>query len=277
MSGSSGSGKSIMRELMTILGGRLALPCEGQTLTEPGLRQGIGCDSVLVAIDEIEKSEHRDKIIYFIRSAGRGGITRKGSSGQRAIVAQLKHMVFMGSVERGLYRAAENSRYLTIETKKSADCQPKFPSSQEAEKLREKIVVYVIWAAFKAKKLVEDVGKIGDSDPRFIESLAVAFSMIAIAFKDPPEKMRLLLVDYLEEWRGRFSAGAMEDEDKLIEDIMMARIRLPEEVEGEMKSNGYDTTKTVYVTRTVSQLVKAKGDMADEPRKVLEAHGLKPV
>ena len=197
MTGTSGSGKSIMRELMTILGGRLALPCEGQTLTEPGLRQGIGCDSVLVAIDEIEESENRDKIIKFIRSAGRGGITRKGTSGQRAIAAELKHMVFLGSVERGLYRAAENSRYLIVETRKSSDCRPLFPGTVEADKLREKIVAYVIWAAFRARKLVEEVGKIGESDPRFVESLSVAFAMIAVVYEDPAGNMRRLIVDYI--------------------------------------------------------------------------------
>lgn len=275
MTGTSGSGKSIMRELMTILGGRLALPCEGQTLTEPGLRQGIGCDSVLVAIDEIEKSEHRDKIIYFIRSAGRGGITRKGSSSQRAVVAQLKHMVFLGSVERGLYRAAENSRYLTVETKKSDDCHPKFPNTSDASKIRTKIVAYVIWASFRAKDLVSHVGKIGESDPRFVESLAVALSMIAVSFTKPEQRLTQLLTDYLKEWSERFEAGTLEDEAKLAEDIMMAQVRLPEEIEGDLRTNGYETTKTVYVTRTVSQLIQAKSDMADEPKKLLEAHGVK--
>jgi len=276
LTGTSGSGKSIMKELMTILGGRLALPCEGQTLTEPGLRQSIGCDSVLVAIDEIEKSEHRDKIIYFIRSAGRGGITRKGSSGQKAVAATLKHMVFLGSVERGLYRAAENSRYLAIETKKLSTCQPKFPSSSEAEKIRIRIVVYVLWASFQARGLVANIGKIGDNDPRFVESLSVAFSMAAVSFDQPGEQITRLLADYLTEWRERFEGGTLEDEAKLVEDIMMAQVRLPEEVDGELRSDGYESSKTLYVTRTVSQLV-SKEQMTEESKKVLEANGVKAV
>ena len=63
----------------------------------------------------------------------------------------------------------------------------------------------------------------------------------------------------------------------MIEDIMMAQVHFSEEQLGEMTASGYDTTKTVRVTRTVSQLMKSKGDMAEEPKKILEAHGIKPV
>jgi len=277
LTGTAGSGKTVMKELLVALGGRLALPCEGQTLTEPGLRQSIGCDSVLVAIDEIEKSQHREQIIYYIRSAGRGGITRKGSSSQKAVEAKLRHMVFLASIERGIYRAAENSRYLTIETKKSSDRQPYIPKISDAAKMRAKIVAYVLWASFRARELLDKVGKIGENDPRFIESLSVPFSMIAVTSNDGIGTLTRLLTDYLNGWRERFQGGILEDEEKLIEDIMMAQVRLPEETEGELRTNGYESSKTVYVTRMVSQLMVAKHQIAEEPRKVLEAHGLKPV
>jgi|GEM_PF-4740225 len=275
LTGTAGSGKTLMNELMGAIGGRLALRCEGQTLTEPGLRQSIGCDSVLVSIDEIEKSEHREQIIYYIRSAGRGGVTRKGSSSQKALEAKIRHMVFLSSIERGIYRAAENSRYLTIETKKSPDCQPKIPSTKEADELRAKIVAYCLWAAFRARTLMDGVGRVGDADPRFVESLSVAFGMVAVASQDAQGTLIRMLTEYLDGWRLRFEGGILEDEQKLIEDILMAQVRLPEEVEGELRTNGFEATKTVYVVRMVSQLIQQKGLMAEEAKKVLEAHGLK--
>jgi len=278
LTGTAGSGKTLMNELFGALSGRLTLRCEGQTLTEPGLRQSIGCDSVLVAIDEIEKSQKRDDIIYYIRSAGRGGVTRKGSSGQKAVSSQLKHMVFLSSIERGIYRAAENSRYLTIETRKSNQYRPVIPNSGDADQMRVKIMAYVLWASHQARKLVEEVGKIGDNDPRFVESLAVAFSMLAVSFKDPREQMGRLLSEYLEGWRERFEAGTLEDEAKLVEDIMMAQVKVNEEIDGgELRADGHEAMNMRLVTRTVSQLVEAKQEMTGEARKVLEAHGVKQV
>jgi len=47
-------------------------------------------------------------------------------------------------------------------------------------------------------------------------------------------------------------------------------------VDGELRSDGYESSKTLYVTRTVSQLV-SKEQMTEESKKVLEANGVKAV
>lgn len=269
MTGSAGSGKTLMNELFGALSGKLALRCEGQTLSEAGLRQSIGHDAVLVFVDEIEKSQKRDEIIYFIRSAGRdGGYTRKGTTGQKAVKAKIFHMVFLSSIERGVYGAAENSRYLVIETRKSEKYKPILPNSAEAEKLRTDIIAYALWASGKAKKLVQEVGRIDGHDPRFVESLAVAFSMLAVAHEDSRRFLLNGINDYLEDWSRDAAGERLEDEQRLFKSIIGSTIHLAigkEDVFGADVSNIY-TDRTVaqllspdFYTKDVSETVQAFG------------------
>jgi len=271
MTGSAGSGKTLMNELLGTISGKLALRCEGQTLTEPGLRQSVGYDSVLIFIDEIEKSQKRDEIIYYIRSAGRsGGYTRKGTSNQKAVKAQIRHMVFLSSIERGQYGAAENSRYLTIETQKSEEFCPVLPSSSQAETMRIKIVAYVLWAAFRARSLVKGMVRIKGHDPRFVESLAVAFSMIAVANLNPEEVLLKMLTEYLEIWAKDQAGERLEDEERLFKAIIGSSVHLAltkDDVYGEDR-------QSIYADRSISQLLSSDlhtKDVSD----TLEALGIR--
>lgn len=197
MSGPQGSGKTLMSLMLELLGGDLALRHEGQVLTEPGLRQSIGSNSSLVVIDEFEKSQHRDQIIEFLRSAGRGGVVTKGSINQKAIRFRIRHMVFVCSIETGLSRAAENARFLVIETRKDADIYPQLPQTSQVQELRVDIFSYAIWAAFKARGLVGQIKSIKGVDPRFVEAVAVPFSMIAACDDDPLVTLRETVQSYI--------------------------------------------------------------------------------
>jgi len=276
MIGGAGSGKSAMRDFIAALGGRLAVPMEGPTMTEPGIRQSISASSCLVLIDEMEKCKQREAVIAYLRSAGRGGYTRKGTPEQKAVKSQLKHMVFVGSIEKGTNREAEASRYLVVSTHKDQKYDPHIPNSTDARRLRVNMVAYALWASLRAREMVRNVGRMDGHDPRFVESVAVPFSMLAVAFDKSEEKLSDMLSQYLAGWLDR-SEGAQEDESKLVEDIMLSQIRIPEEAEGELRANGDPSGKTVYVIRTVSQVVEARGLIPEEHLKTLQAHGVKPI
>ena len=205
-----------MSLMLERLGGDLALRHEGQVLTEPGLRQSIGSNSSLVVIDEFEKSQHRDQIIPFLRSAGRGGIVTKGSINQKAIHFRIRHMVFVCSIETGLNRAAENARFLVIETRKDPDISPQLPQTSLVQELREDIFSYSIWAAFKARELVGQIKSIKGVDPRFVEAVAVPFSMIAACDDNPLAMLREIVQSYIDEWQMCQEGSALEDEAKLV-------------------------------------------------------------
>lgn len=266
--GPTASGKTTMNQLLETLGGTLVLRCEGQVLTEPGLRQSIGDNSSLVLIDEFEKSEHRKLIIEFLRSAGRGGYITKGSANQKAMRFRIRHMVFVCSIERGIYRAAEKNRYVVIETKKDDRKQPEIPLDDKAAELREDILAYVLWIEKRVQDTVSKIGRIEGFDNRFIDALAVPFGMIAASWDDPVKSLRALLMDYLSEWSMRQEGVFLEDETKLIQDILMSHVRVMEEQE-------YGTDKkTIMVDRTVSQCI-FEMPVNDDHRRALEASGIR--
>ena len=269
-SGSQGSGKTLLTLLFESLGGRLARRFEGQGSSEAGIRQGIGNDSVLVTVDEFERTIHREKIIELCRSASRGGKISKGSPNQSTINYHIKHMFFLASIEVGIHRAAENPRFIIIESVKEANRAPKIPAQEGLEKLRIDIFAYAVWASLKAKGVIPQVKPIPGIDPRLLESLAVVFSMIAVCCDDPDSELNNLLDAYFNEWVKSQQGNFIEDEQKLIEDILMANVRLPLQTEGDDTGD----EKIVYDYRTVAQLIEMS-KLSDENHTTLQSYGVK--
>lgn len=271
LSGAQGSGKSLLIALIRALGGKLALSFEGKILTEPGLRQAIKNDSVLITIDEFEKSDHRDKIIDLLRSAGRGGSGAKGTTGQNAIISKIKHMVMVASIETGLNRASENSRFLQLETKKDSENRnPQMPDASLIHRINVSSCAFSIWAATRAKKLIQQMDYINGFERRLLESLAVPFSMMSVCSADPVNELNSLLRDYLSEWSASQDGSMQEDEQRLFEDIMMAKVRIHIK---EMNPEG-DFELSRYVDRTVAQIIEDPKN-SKEGDSTLQAHGIK--
>lgn len=275
LAGPAASGKTSLRDLVGSIGGQLTLECEGQTLTEPGLRQAIGTDGCLVLIDEMEKSTQREAIIKYIRSAGKGGWTRKGASDQKGVKAKIKHMVFLSSIERGLHRAADISRYLRVETAKGEGIVLKMPDSRQADELRAQIVAYGLWAGFKALTMIRDMDRLPGHDPRFIESLSVPFSMVAVGMEDSVGVLQTMIREYLEYWTSDDSDQDMSDEEQILKDILLAHVKVPVNEPGELRSDGsYGLGRVIYPARTLGQLLEDE-DLPEEHRRIMEAHGVK--
>ncbi|WP_248635550.1 site-specific integrase [Desulfatibacillum aliphaticivorans] len=83
-------------------------------------------------------------MIEIFRSAGRGGTTYKGTTHQQAVSFQSRHMVLLASIEKSLPRAADNSRFLSICTKKDPTRKPKIPDWRELEEIRTDMVAYAL-------------------------------------------------------------------------------------------------------------------------------------
>ncbi len=283
VTGQSGSGKTLLQQLVSTLGGELSLPCEGQTLTEPGLRQSIGSHSCLVQIDEMEPGPHREAILKFIRSAGRGvGKTRKGSAGQKPITARFNHMVLLSSIEMGIGKEAEVGRYLRVETRKdtTGKVHPRVfgAHSPKAEELRAKAVAYALWAAFGARKIAEENATLqrGGYDIRFAESVLVPASMIGVAAPSPEERTNELVNDYLEEYVSREGGLEPTDQEQLWTAVLSARIRVPQREEGELRPDGtYSKEGIVYLEPTVGQLIEDREELTRAQVRAMEACGIK--
>ena len=270
VSGTQGSGKTIFSILLERLGGPLARRYEGAGSSEAGIRQDIGNNSILIILDEFENTRQRESIIELMRSSCRGGVITKGSANQTNIIFKIKHMFIVFSIEIGLIRAAEKPRFIIIETVKDVTRAPKIPTQDEIERLRIKIFSYALWASLKAKNLISHVNPIPGVDPRLLESLAVPFSMIAVCSDDPVSELNRLLEEYFAEWIKDQQGNFQEDEEKLVEDLMMANIRLP--ITKEDRESGAE--QTVYDNRTVSQLLQSS-KFSDENHTTLQTYGIK--
>jgi predicted RNA-binding protein YlxR (DUF448 family) len=120
VSGSAGSGKTQLLTFIRTVGGSLAKTWEGPTLSASGFRQDLKGSYPLLCIDEFEKTvnDERQKLIDFLRSAGRGGQSVKGTPSGKPIYFHIKHLVFIASIERSLARAADKDRYIHRDEKR---------------------------------------------------------------------------------------------------------------------------------------------------------------
>ncbi|MBC2710629.1 MAG: toprim domain-containing protein [Desulfosarcina sp.] len=250
LSGGSETGKTTLIELLERLGGALSMRREGQTLTEAAFRQDIGYSASLYMIDEFEKTDSRDKIIEVIRSANRGGIIPKGTTTQKAIHYSLRHMVLFASIEMGLARSAEESRFICIETKKDQSRMPIIPSLEESGALRERILAYVLWASYRSRELVKSVEPIHGISNRLHESFAVPLSMIAAREEDSRTCLATLMEDTLEDYKIQQQDAIPDDEDNVFDTILSSTVHLTME-----KVDESGDVKFFVSDRSVSQLI----------------------
>ena len=235
-------------------------------------RQRMKYHNYMVIIDEFEESKHREQIIERLRSAGHGGQGAIGSINQAAITYNLRHMFLVASIETSLIRAAEQYRFLQIHTVKDNSREPTIPNQSRCDELRLDLVAYAIWAVNQAKKLIRHLPTMAGYDNRWIASVAVPMSMVAVATEegaDDLDTLHELIKSYASEWSQRqASAGDQTDEATLVEDILMAKIRVSED-----QSTEHDI-KSVYVERTVSQLLLNQ-PMPHDYDQSLQAHGIR--
>ena len=247
ITGPQGCGKTILLDICKELGGDLAKHFEGSSTSEAGLRQGIRNDFVLAAIDEFERTEEREKILSYLRTAGRGGFIVKGSPGQEVTEYYLRHMVMVASIETGLVKAAEKTRFITVELKKDPNCNPKMPTVADIEDLRIRLFAMTLWSAGKCLDLIRRMERIPGQDPRLVEAYAVPLSMMAIPQDDPPKHLRMYLDLILAEHQGR-QDQTPEDEESILEAILSSTVRVAVE----------DGADTVYTDRTILWLLNSR-------------------
>lgn len=265
LSGPAGSGKTLLINLFEEIGGALSRRFEGNSTSEAGFRQSLKHDFGLAFIDEFERSEARDQIIAYLRTAGRGGPVIKGSPGQEAIAFELRHMVLVGSIETALVRAAEKTRFLAVELFKDPSRNPQIPDVREMEKLRMDFFAYALWASFRAKALVKDHSRMAGYDPRLCEAFGVPLAMIAAAELDPIKVFQKYLLMLLNEIQSSGGGEELEeDEIRLLSDILNTTIRVESSEGGEFHN--------IYGERSISWLLNSFSDLHQRDA---EAHGIK--
>jgi hypothetical protein len=271
LTGSAGSGKTQLLSLLEGLSGPLAMRREGKSLTEAGFRQDMGSDGVYAFIDEFEKSEHRDALIEYLRSASRGGTIVKGTTAQKPVHFFIRHSVLLASIEYSLARSAERSRFLIVELKKDDSRKPVLPNAAKMEELRLQILGFALWASFRAKTLIETLGRIPGFEDRLVESYAVPLSMISLCESDPLNVLRNMVTTFLHRAQLVDQQDVQTDEEKILRDLCFAKVRVPME-----QQTSSDKQSIVYldfgVAQALDKLRQASDSALDD---ALQAVGIK--
>jgi hypothetical protein len=268
ITGATASGKTLLVLLWEKIGGRLSRRYEGSGTSEAGIRQDLQNDSFLPCLDEAENTEHRQRLLETLRSSNRGGFIVKGTTGHQNVKFEIRHMFMLASIEVGLTRAAENTRYLIVRTDKDPRRRPIIPNNSAIAPLRIRLFAAAVWMAFQARELISRARPIPGVDSRFVDSLAVVFAPMAIVNANPEETLNRLIADYLEDWAK--TQHMEEDESKLLEDILTANIRLP--LTQLDRDSGEE--RIVYDNRTVAQLMDSAASEFDH-QIALETHGVR--
>ena len=264
--GARDSGKSKFMELVEALGGRLSLKREGNA-SEAGLRQELASNASFLLLDEFEYNQHKQSILEWARSANRGGVVSRGTVNQKAVQFSVKHMFMAASIDKGLRRAADRSRFLIVETAKDPTRSPKIPNTEIIEELRIALHAVALWAVFDAKKLIREIGRIERFEGREVENFAVPLSMITVISGGGAEELQEEVQSIMDEREKQIREDVIEDEEQLIRDISFASIRIAMDGDGIVG----DQDKPPYRDVTISQLLQ-RGEIFNS---YLETVGIK--
>ncbi len=264
--GGADSGKTAFLEFMQELFSPNVLFRNGD-ITEAGLRQSIANDLKVVLLDEFEKNKHREQILHLLRNSSRGIATTRGQVNHKAIDFLLKQMVWVASIEKGLRWMADITRFIVIELSPIPDgerCTPIAFSSDQVNDLRHDVFAASIFASELAKQRADKLknvivpGVLG----RLVECYAVPIAMISVLKGMSDNEAQIFLQETIQGHPVLIAYGPGNDWQVLIDEISMLEIKVASQ----------QVDKTMYVTKTVAQILQEEGNNELEQ---LEAYGIR--
>lgn len=253
ITGRSDSGKSTLwQEVLAPIFLRWHLMADRST--EAGLRQNVGNGAMPLLIDEFDKYRHRDQVLQLIRTSSRGGKVLRGTANQRGMEFGLRHIVWIAATESGLIEGPDKNRFIHLELN-----LPKrrgvldIPGPSELTDLGRSLAAVAVWAVPYATKLavVLRSHRIEEVPGRVVESFAVPAAMTAVANHgcDVHQDRAVEILHEMLEGRDETEEQGFGDEERLLQDILSAVVRVPEE----SRDVGGGKSSVVYVQRTVAQ------------------------
>jgi hypothetical protein len=172
----------------------------------------------------------------------------KGSPGQEVVEYYIKHMVVVASIETGLVRAAEKTRFLIVELNKDERHNPQKPTLHEIDALRVRLFAVAISQGLAARRLITRMPRIKGADPRLAEAYAVPFAMLSMNEPDPLDHLHISVGLAMEDHERR-QDETPEDEDNILDAILNSGLRVNIVTEDD---------KSVYAERTVLWLLRSQ-------------------
>lgn len=226
LTGGSNTGKTIlMRTLKSIFGG-LLVACAKPS--EPGIRQAIKNSAKVLLIDEMESGPHRKAVFELLRTTTRGDEIIRGTASQKGTSFGLKHLVWVSSIELGLFEAADANRTIVCELQKvdlSQGSKLTEPDPVEMQLLGQRLLVVAMRHWKTALAMLNEMKRpsYGPHDRRLVELYSVPIAMLAAVYGADVTEAQALLREHLD---GRNEVTEVEsNETDLLMAILTADVR----------------------------------------------------
>lgn len=177
LTGSRGTGKSFLQNLVARILGQAAIQCDGDS-TPAGIRQYVKSDALALLIDEAEADGTKlGSILSFLRSASDGKEVLRGTQDQAGTKFKLNVAGMVAGIVPPLLNAADQSRFIRLELKgvnavAAAKPHPLVADSDAAEALGLKIFARMVRAWPRLKHAEKVLRRHVGGDPRYADTIA---------------------------------------------------------------------------------------------------------
>ena len=177
----SGDGKSVLvdRLLSPLWRGPHGRAAWINPSSEAGLRQHLGNTALAYLCDEWDSwGRHQQAVQKFLRSGGRGGVTLRGTPGQKALSTRCDSLVVRVGVHGTRGAAQDENRRMVINMDTPAEHRlPDLPTAAELHALRDDLIAQAVRLARPADALVRRLN--GVTAPGMHARVAESFSVPA--------------------------------------------------------------------------------------------------
>lgn len=226
LTGGSNTGKTILiRTLKSIFNG-LLVACAKPS--EPGIRQAIKNSAKVLLIDEMESGPHRKAVFELLRTTTRGDEIIRGTASQKGTTFGLKHLIWVSSIELGLFEAADANRTIVCELERvdlSQGSKLIEPDFAEMVALGQRLLIVAMRNWKNALGMLNEMKRpsYGAHDRRLVELYSVPIAMLASVYGADVKEAQSLLQEHLD---GRHEVTEVEsNETDLLMAILTADVR----------------------------------------------------
>ena len=237
--GPSSSGKSMLCKAISSIFGNLTQSTSDATAA--GIRQLIQNSAKVILFDEFDtrdprQAEEQQKILKMLRAAGRGDASVRGSSGQKAVIHTLRHIVWLLGIQIKRSDQADRNRDILSELLPPTEekrGQLTVPPAEELHDLGQRMLATAIYCIHDARRLAVQIKdtRIDGVDDRVVESHAVPAAMLAIVSgpigsETIEQTARGMLAEMLAPLATDPTAKGATDEQDLMNEILAAPIQI---------------------------------------------------
>lgn len=221
ITGSSDAGKSTLLEsALAAIFGKLAF--YAQKPTEAGIRQHVRNNGYIVILDELEFDQNRQRVLELCRASSRGGRVYRGTSNQKGMNFQLRHLVWIAAIESGLKREPDRNRFIGLELiKQPAGTRGRLslPAGRGLGELGQRLLAVAIKNADRAIALADSIKShhVHGVNGRVVETFSVPVAMIAAIHNRDEEWAKKELAKIVSSIS---DDGAMSDAEDLLTHIL---------------------------------------------------------